>query len=273
MSDSQGPWGSEHTPDQGKAPVRRTTRLGLALWIGVLAGCVGLVAALSYFLPGRTPGAQDAFEITRLVGLAALVSSGLLAARQINMARAARYAVAWAAILVLLVLLYQDRGDVLSLGRRLAAAFEPSRPVTRIVTADNASATTTTQATPAAMEVEIGKSDGGGFYADGQVNGEPVRFLIDTGSSAIVLSPQDASRVHLPTGGLETPAETANGVATGSEATAESVAVGPLKLTQVPVYVNSAPMSVSLLGLAFLNRLDSYEVHGDQMILKGKQTP
>jgi len=36
----------------------------------------------------------------------------------------------------------------------------------------------------------------------------------------------------------------------------------------VDVAVNKAPMSTSLLGMTFLRRLDSFEVHGDQLTLR-----
>ncbi|MGA2953743.1 MAG: TIGR02281 family clan AA aspartic protease [Caulobacteraceae bacterium] len=270
MSDSHGPWGPERPTEPPRRPPPRPPLRGAVLWLGLLAFTIGLVMALSLLLPGQTPGEQDVFQLVRLVGLAALVSSGLMAARRIHMVQAARYALTWGAILILLALLYQDRAGVLDLGRRLATAFAPAEPMVSrpVVTASNS-----TQTSPSPIEVQIGRSEGGGFYAMGQVNGEPVRFLIDTGSSEIVLSPQDAARVHLVANGEAKSAETANGVATGQEATADSVGVGPLRLTSVPVYVNSAPMNVSLLGLSFLDRLDSYEVHGDQIILRGKQAP
>jgi aspartyl protease family protein len=249
---------------------RPPRRLGLLLWLGLLGFTVGVVVVLALLLPGQTPNEQDAFRLLRLVGLAALVSSGLMAARRIDMALAARYALAWAGILILLALLYQDRADVFDLGRRLAAALAPAQPMVNrpVITASNTSETG--QTSPSAIEVQIQKSDSGAFFATGEVNGAPVRFLIDTGSSEIVLSPQDAARVHLASGGVDKPAETANGVGAGIEVTADDVAVGPLRLNTVPVYVNKAPMDVSLLGLAFLNRLDSYEVHGDRMVLRGK---
>jgi aspartyl protease family protein len=267
MSDSHGPWGPEKPPDPPRRPVRASPRLGLALWLGLLALCVGLVVGLALLMPGQTPNGQDAFRVLRLVGLAALVSSGLVAARRINMAQAARYALAWAGILILLALLYQDRADVLDLGKRMASAFAPAQPI--IVHPPVAPAQAAAD-TSSAIEMQIGRSDSGGFYVMGEVNGEPVRFLIDTGSSEIVLSPEDAARAHLPTGGEAKPAETANGVASGSMATADSLAVGPLRLTSVPVFVNRAPISVSLLGLAFLDHLESYEVRGDRMVLRSK---
>jgi aspartyl protease family protein len=44
--------------------------------------------------------------------------------------------------------------------------------------------------------------------------------------------------------------------------------VGQIRLSGVPASVNRAPMSTSLLGMAFLKRLDSFEVKGDQLTLR-----
>jgi aspartyl protease family protein len=116
----------------------------------------------------------------------------------------------------------------------------------------------------------VGRSDGGAFFVMAEVNGSPVRFLIDTGSSEIVLSPADAARAHVNSAGATLPSETANGVGYGAVATVDNLTVGPIRMRDVPVAVNRAPMSESLLGMSFLRRLESFEVRGDEMILKGK---
>ena len=107
----------------------------------------------------------------------------------------------------------------------------------------------------------------------GQVNGAPVRFMIDTGSTDIVLSPDDAGRVglHPADAAFSRPTETANGVGYGAAVTIDSLAAGPIRLTDVPVSINKAPMSTSLLGMPFLKRLDSFEVRGDQLFLRGRR--
>jgi aspartyl protease family protein len=46
-------------------------------------------------------------------------------------------------------------------------------------------------------ETVLERSRGGHFYADVEVNGEMVRFVVDTGASAIALSEKDARRVGL----------------------------------------------------------------------------
>ena len=246
-----GPWGPEHPP----APPSRRLRVhpGVFIWLGLLAGAGLLVLLLSVLVPGQTPGEQDSFEVLRLVGLAALVSSGLLTVRRVDLGRAARWAAIWVAILIVLVLGYADRADIVSTGDRLRSALFPAFAVNR-----------------APQEMVVGRSEGGAFYVMAKVNGAPVRFLIDTGSSEIVLSPADAMRAHVSTSGAPMASETANGVGYGAIANLYRLQVGPIEMTNVPVAVNRAPMSASLLGMSFLKRLDTFQVRGDQMILKGK---
>ncbi len=247
-----GPWGPEQPPaPPGQKRLR--VRPGAWMWLALVAGASGLVLALSILVPGQTLGAQDNFEVLRLVGLAALVSSGMLTLRRIDLGKAARGAAAWAAILIVLVLGYADRADILDIGERLRAALFPAFAVVR-----------------SPREMVVGRSEGGAFFVMAQVNGAPVRFLIDTGASEIVLSPADAARAHVSANGAAQPSETANGVGYGALATVDSLAVGPIRMNNLPVAVNRAPMSASLLGMSFLRRLDTFQVRGDEMILKGK---
>lgn len=247
-----GPWGPEQPP-AAPPPRRLKVGPGVFIWLALLAGAGVLVLLLSVLVPGQTPGEQDGFEVLRLVGLAALVSSGLLTVRQIDVGRAIRWAALWAAILLVLVLGYADRADIASMGDRLRSALFPALAVNRT-----------------SHEMVVGRSDGGAFYVMAEVNGTPVRFLIDTGSTEIVLSPADAARAHVSAAGAPLASETANGVGFGAVANLDRLRVGPILMTNLPVAVNRAPMSTSLLGMSFLKRLDTFEVQGDQMILKGK---
>jgi aspartyl protease family protein len=125
-------------------------------------------------------------------------------------------------------------------------------------------------AVPAAnRSLVLTASDDGHFYVIGQVNGAPVKFIIDTGSTEIVLSPADAQRAGVDLASLKfaSPGETANGVGYDAQATVSSLAVGPIRLVNAPVAVNKTPMSASLLGMSFLRRVD-IQTHGDQMTLR-----
>lgn len=251
MDEFDGPWATTKPPP---LPPRRRGRLGLYIWLGLLAAAgVGFIA-LTHFFPGQLDSGADRFEAMRIFGLLALVSSGLVATRRLDLGQTARYAAAWGAILVLLVVGYTFRDDFAAAFMRVRSAINPAYAVTD---------------TKGSMV--IGRGEGGGFYVMGKVNGAPVRFLVDTGATEIVLSPADAGRAGLSTAALKysDPSETANGVGYGAAARLGSLDVGSVRLTDVPVTINRTAMSASLLGMPFLDHFASIEVKGDRLFLRG----
>jgi len=96
--------------------------------------------------------------------------------------------------------------------------------------------------------------------------------VIDTGANGVLLSPDDAKRAGMDVDTLKyaSPAETANGVGFYAPIILPTLDVGKLHLASVQAAVNKAPMSSSLLGMAFLRQMDSVEIHGDQLTLKWK---
>jgi aspartyl protease family protein len=113
---------------------------------------------------------------------------------------------------------------------------------------------------------------GGGFSIAAQVNGARVSMALDTGASSVVLTQDAAKAAGLP---LEVLAytvtvDTANGRARAAPVTLDRVAVGSIVARSVPALI--APpgqLRVSLLGMSFLKRLDSWEVRGDRLLLRG----
>jgi aspartyl protease family protein len=251
MDEFEGPWTASSPPP---TPPRRRGRLGLVLWLGLLAASgVGLLVLTHYF-PAQLDSDDDRFEAMRVFGLLALVSSGLVATRRLDLGQTARHVVVWAAILVLLGVGYTFRDDLASAALRVRSAIIPAYAVATA---------------PGSMV--IGRGEGGGFYVMGKVNGAPVRFLVDTGATQIVLSPADAGRAGLATASLKysDPSETANGVGYGAAGSVRSLVVGPVSLADAPVTINQAPMSASLLGMPFLDHFASIEVRGDRLFLRG----
>jgi aspartyl protease family protein len=103
-----------------------------------------------------------------------------------------------------------------------------------------------------------------------EANGIPLRFLIDTGASDVVLSPAAARAIGIDMEALRFTRvfNTANGTVRGAPYNLASLKVGPIELANVPVSVNQAEMDVSLLGMTFLNRLESFEFRGRQLYLR-----
>jgi aspartyl protease family protein len=108
------------------------------------------------------------------------------------------------------------------------------------------------------------------FYLDMQVNGRPMRFLVDTGASSVALSPSDARRLGLAVGPHDYTgtAQTAAGAAAFAPVRLDSMRAGPLDATDVQAVVLSVETGMPLLGQSFLRRLDEVTVRGDVMTLR-----
>lgn len=119
-------------------------------------------------------------------------------------------------------------------------------------------------------EVVIERAADGHFWVEGEVNGEAVQFLIDTGASHVILTQEDAERAgfRLSEQDFTVSYATANGRAAAAPVRLAELAVGDIAVTNVVAAVNGAPLPQSLLGMSFLERLAGFEVAGDRLILK-----
>ena len=110
----------------------------------------------------------------------------------------------------------------------------------------------------------------GQYAADTLVNGEPVRMMIDTGASAVVISASTAARIGVVPGpGPKWRVKTANGETIASPAVLNSVSFGGLYLKDVQALIlEPAAGEVNLLGASFLKRLISVEQRDGILILR-----
>ena len=227
----------------------------MLVWLVMLAVVGAIVMLLFKAFPGAIQSADDWSRMAYAAGLMVLVSAGLLRARGIDWGEKARHVAAWIGIIAVLAVGFAYRDELGVVVQRVRGEFSSSYPVAT-----------------APHEVTVSQDDTGSFFVMGRVNGQLVRFLVDTGSSETVLSPADAARLGIDTSALsfDRAAETANGVGYGAQFKADSLAVGPIVLSDVPMMINKAPMSSSLLGLTFLGRLESFQVRGHRLYLKGR---
>lgn len=120
-----------------------------------------------------------------------------------------------------------------------------------------------------AARVEVPRAPDGHYYLTIGVNGVPVRFVVDTGATDVVLTRADARRVGLDPDALAYVGEarTANGVVRTAPVRLERVALGPIEDSNVRAFVNGGEMRESLLGMGYLNRFERIEFVRDRMIL------
>lgn len=141
------------------------------------------------------------------------------------------------------------------------------RPALRPAAAAN---TAEPQATPAATAASVSKSADGHYWAEGVVNGARVRFLVDTGASAVALTAQDARRLGFEPSELDYSLQvsTASGSARAAPIQLDSVAVAGARVEKVEAVVLDHGLPASLLGMSYLGRLSRMEATPTALILR-----
>ncbi len=120
--------------------------------------------------------------------------------------------------------------------------------------------------------VAVARTSGGDFAINAEINGARVAMVLDTGASSVVLTRDDAKAAGLPIEVLDYTVniDTANGRTRAAPVTLDRVAVGSLVERSVDALVaQPGQLKTSLLGMSFLNRLQSWEVRGDRLLLRG----
>jgi aspartyl protease family protein len=173
-----------------------------------------------------------------------------------DIGRALGGAVTWAALMIGLTGLYAYRFEFTDIADRVIAELNPSDVQVG-----------------QGGEVIIGRRLGGEFVVAGKVNNVPASFLFDTGASTVVIRAQDAKKIGIDTTGLDYDVRvtTANGAAMAAETRLDELSVGPIVIRNVRALIaRPGALSENLLGMSFLERLDSYSVERGRLVLKAR---
>jgi aspartyl protease family protein len=128
------------------------------------------------------------------------------------------------------------------------------------------------QMTGTARAVQISRGQAGEFALQARINGVVAPMVIDTGATSVVLTYETAKAVGLPLELLEydVDVETAGGHTKAARLTLDRLAIGKLVERSVPaLVVPHGQMKTNLLGMSFLDRLESWEVRADSLMLRG----
>ena len=251
----RGPWGSPQgsprapaDPLLGREEPRRFGRRLLIL-AGIVA--LGFVLLFSVFPPSFIQEGQElALVQYGVIGTALLMS---LAASRRSLAGMAGQLAVWALIALGIVAVYGYRHELNDVGRRVMAELVPTRGA---ATQDGAMVFT--------------RSSDRQFWIDASVNGVPVRFLVDTGASSVVLTLADAARLGFSRANLSFTQsfQTANGRTRGAPVTLDDIRIGAIRFGNIQASVNEGDLDHSLLGMRLLERLSSIEIRKDQLIIR-----
>lgn len=98
----------------------------------------------------------------------------------------------------------------------------------------------------------------GHHLVDGQINGVPLKFLVDTGATSIAMNSADARKAGVDyKKGIQVPVQTANGNVSAYRVVINTLKLGTVVLHQVDgVVLEGSSPAVVLLGMSALNRLE-----------------
>jgi aspartyl protease family protein len=224
------------------------------LWI-----MLAILAAVMLFLVMQRDGTLANLEpvdfsalTIRVISVVFVIAVGITFFRE-RLSQAIEAALVWVVIALLLVLGYTYRFELRDVGDRVLSELVPGHVATR------------------GRVVEIARGNGGNFSVGTQINGARINMVLDTGASSVVLTQEAAKAAGLP---LEVLAytvnvDTANGRARAAPVTLDQLAIGGIVERAVPALIaQPGQLRSNLLGMTFLNRLESWEVRGDRLIMR-----
>jgi aspartyl protease family protein len=226
------------------------------LWIllaGLLIALLILIARHGEGTIGPLSSGQFgslAYKIALLVFVGATV---LIIFRE-RFAQALTAALLWVVLALILVIGYSYRFELRNVADRVIAELIPGHPISH------------------GRTVEVARAFNGDFVVTAEINGARVGMVLDTGASSVVLTRDDAKAAGLPLEVLVYSAniDTANGRTRAAPVTLDRIAIGGLVERSVAALVaQPGQLKTSLLGMSFLNRLQSWEVRGDRLLLHG----
>jgi aspartyl protease family protein len=120
-------------------------------------------------------------------------------------------------------------------------------------------------------EVVIAVNERGHFFTVGTINKQPIRFMVDTGATAVALNSKHAEKLGIDYRGKGTPTvvATASGTSPAYIVMLDSISVGDIYLHHIEAVVMQGDFpSEALLGMSFLGNL---EIHREGQLMKIKK--
>ena len=228
-------------------------RLSWILLIGILIAILVVIAQHGEGTAGAL-SIDDFGSLAYKVTILVFVAAVLLTLFRESFTQAVTAALMWVVVGLVLVIGYSYRFELSDIANRVLAELIPGHVISH------------------GRTVEVARTSAGDFAIAAQINGARIHMVLDTGASSVVLTTDDAKAAGLPLDLLNytVSIDTANGRARAAPITLDRIAVGDLEERSVDaLVVQPGQLHTSLLGMSFLNRLQSWQVNGDRLVLKG----
>lgn len=173
------------------------------------------------------------------------------------------------------------RGVLILAGVMIGLGTVMSQVADRMMTASTTAASSVSSVMLAAAEtpthasgarsVVVPRDRHGHFQTEGRIDGQSIKFMVDTGASVVAMNETSAARIGVRPVQSEfnTKVTTANGVIKAARMQLAMVQVGDLVVRDVDAMVlPDEALSQNLLGLSFLGKLKRFEFAGGRMVLE-----
>jgi aspartyl protease family protein len=119
-------------------------------------------------------------------------------------------------------------------------------------------------------EITIRRQDDGHYWLQLDVNGKPVRFMIDSGATTTAVNANTAREtgIQVDTDGYPVFLNTANGSVAAQRGIIQSLKIGTHEIGQHNVVVSESFGDTNVLGMNFLDSMQSWKVEANVMTLK-----
>jgi aspartyl protease family protein len=227
-----------------------------ALWILLIGLVLGMLIVTARNQTGALAALTSHDFASIAIKIFALVFAGALVMTLFRerFAKALEAALLWVVVAVVLLLGYTFRFELRDIGDQALSELVPGRAAAR------------------GRLVQLARGGGGDFQVSTEVNGKHVPMVLDSGASTVVLTNEAAKAAGLPLEMVKYSVniDTANGRTHAAAVTLERIAIGGIIEKSVPALIaQPGQLKTSLLGMSFLNRLQSWEVRGDRLLLRG----
>jgi aspartyl protease family protein len=224
------------------------------LWILLTALTVVLVVLVAQ--NGAIPELANVDLPSLILKIGAVVFVGALALAMFRerFSRAIESALIWVVVALLLAISYAYRFELNEVADRVMTELVPGHTASRT------------------RAVWLVRDGGGHFELKAHLNGARINMILDTGATSVLLTQEDARAVGLPIEVLAytVSIDTANGRTRAAPVTLDRVLVGGIEERSIAALIaQPGQLRTSLLGMTFLNRLESWEVRGDRLVMRG----
>ena len=153
----------------------------------------------------------------------------------------------------------------------LFSRFFSSTPDPQVALVQPNAKTHSAQVSSSATRVEVPMDARGHFVTEFKLNGRRTEALVDTGATYVAINRSLASRigVKVAQADMKHSVTTANGKAAAAAILVDEIAIGRIRVRNVPALVlEDRALAGVLMGMSFLKELDRFAIENRTLILE-----